>query len=168
MDIESSVMDMISSLKGRCPNLSPAIFLTSLTPKSLEQLCTTQTQIDQVKSWLSQRNESSYSFVNEIDYAKRTIRIVKIDYVSEIDAALSSLEVMMRMMIVGDESEITVAMTRFLEVNGYKGDIPEERHIFNESYNIAYAIKVLIRLDFWITFSTTAINHYFFSKSQLT
>jgi hypothetical protein len=113
-----------------------------------------------VKSWLSQRNESSYSFVNEIDYAKRTIRIVKIDYVTEIDAALSSLEVMMRMMIVGDESEIIVAMTRFLEVNGYKGDIPEERHIFNESYNIAYAIKVLIRFDFWISFFTTAINLY--------
>lgn len=150
MDIEASVKDMISSLKDRCPHLSPAIFLTSLTPKSLEQLCSTQVQIDQVKLWLSQRNESSYSFVNEIDYAKRTIRIVKIEYVSEIDAALSSLEATMRMMIIGDESEITVAMTRFLEVNGYKGDIPEERHIFNESYNIAYAIKVLIRCDFRI------------------
>lgn len=160
MDIESSVRDMISSLKDRCPNLSPAIFLTSLTPKSLEQLCTTQSQIDQVKLWLSQCNESSYSFVNEIDYAKRTIRIVKIDNVTEIDAALSSLEVMMRMMIVGDESEITVAMTRFLEVNGYKGDIPDERHIFNESYNIAYAIKVIIRFDFWISFLSNAINAY--------
>lgn len=148
MDIESSVKDMISSLKERCPYLSPAIFLTNLTPKSLEQLCSTQSQKDQVKLWLSQRNESSCSFVNEIDYAKRTIRIVKVNDVTEIDAALSSLEVMMRMMIVGDESEITIAMTRFLEVNGHKGDIPSERHIFNESYNIAYAIKVIIRFDF--------------------
>jgi hypothetical protein len=35
-------------------------------------------------------------------------------------------------------------MNRFLEINGYKGYIPEERHIFNEAYNIAYAIKILI------------------------
>ena len=145
MDIESSVRDMVSSLKERCPNLCPALFLTHITPKSLEQLCSTSAQVEQVKSWLSKQSESSHSFVNEIDYAKRVIRIVKINSVSELDAALASLEITMRMLVIGCESELTVAMSRFLEVNGYKGDIPEERHIFNECYNIAYAIKILMR-----------------------
>ena len=147
MDIESSVRDMVSSLKDRCPNLCPALFLTHMTPKSLEQLCSTPAQVEQVKSWLSKRNESSHSFVNEIDYAKRTIRILNINSVSELDAALTSLEATMRMIVIGSESELIVAMTRFLEANGYKGNIPEERHIFNECYNIAYAIKILIRWD---------------------
>ena len=145
MDIESSVSNLVSSLKERCPNLCPALFLTHMTPKTLEQLCSTPSQIEQVKSWLSKQNESSHSFINEVDYAQRIIRIVRIDSVSELDAALSSLETTMKLLVVGDDSELTVAMTRFLEVNGYKGDIPEERHIFNESYNIAYAIKILIR-----------------------
>lgn len=144
-DIDGSVRDMISSLKERCPNLSPALFLIHLTPKSLEQLCSTPAQIDQVKSWLLTRNKSSYAFINEIDYSQRTIRIVKIDSVNELDAALSSLETMMRMLIIGEESELSVAMTRFLTINGHKGNISEERHIFNEAYNIAYAIKILMR-----------------------
>ena len=138
---------MVSSLKDRCPNLSPALFLTHLTPNSLEHLCSTPLQVQQVKSWVSKLEESSYAFINEVDYAKRIIRIVRVDSMSELDAALSNLESMMRMMIIGNETELVVAMTRFLEINGYKGDIPEERHIFNESYNIAYAIKVLIRYE---------------------
>lgn len=145
MDIESSVRDLISSLEARCPNLSPALFVTHLTPKSLDQLCSTPLQKEEAKSWLSRCDESSHAFVNKIDYGQRTIQIVKINSVSELDAQLCSLETIMRMMIIGEETELTLAMTRFLEVNGYKGDIPEERHIFNECYNIASAVKVLLR-----------------------
>lgn len=145
MDIDISVRDMMIALKEKCPNILPALFLTNFTPKSLEQLCTSSSQINQVQSWLSSRNEPSYAFVNEIDYAERTIRIIRIESVNELDATLSSLEKMMQMLVKGDESELTVLITRFLAVNCYKGEIAEERHIFNECYNIAYAIKILIR-----------------------
>lgn len=148
MDIESSVKDLISSLEAKCPNLSPALFLTHLTPKTLDQLCSTPLQKEEAKSWLSTCDESSHLFVNKIDYSQRTVKIVKINSVSELDAQLGSLETIMRLMIVGEETELMVAITRFLEVNGYKGDIPEERHIFNECYNIASAVKVLLRYDF--------------------
>lgn len=112
-DIDASVRDLISSLKDRCPNVCPALFLTHLTPKSLEQLCSTPSQINQVKSWLSTRNESSHAFINEVDYALRTIKIIRIDSTNELDAALTSLETTMKMLVIGGENELNVAMTRY-------------------------------------------------------
>ena len=50
----------------------------------------------------------------------------------------------MKLMVMGNEDELIVAMMRFLEINGYNGNISEERHIFSEVYHIAYAIKIAI------------------------
>ena len=67
-----------------------------------------------------------------------------ISVVNEVDETLSSLETMMRLLLMGNEAELNVLLTRFLEANGYRGDVAEEQHVFVESYNLAYAVKVLL------------------------
>jgi len=62
-----------------------------------------------------------------------------------VDVKLLSLEDTLKMMIMGSEDEINISIRRFLEINGYKGDIINESHIFHEVYNLAYALKIGIR-----------------------
>jgi hypothetical protein len=127
--------------------------LTGFTPVGLHDLCSTDAHLDQVRKWVSnQQNKSgssssssgAYAFVTDIDFSQRTIRISKIRAVSELDATLVSLEKMMRLLVLGGEDELNVAMTRFLQANGYTGNLAEERHVINEVYNLAYAIKILM------------------------
>ena len=181
--VVAAVQDMVAALKVKCPRLSPAIFPTSQsTPRSLEDLCATAEQVEQVKRWMESRSSSgsgggggggsssssssssskqkrtgsssssvggghgrAYAFVTEVDYAQRTVRITKVlSMANEVDATLSSLETMMRLLLMGNEAELNVLLTRFLEANGYRGDVAEEQHVFLESYNLAYAVKVLL------------------------
>ena len=144
-EIESAVVSLVATLQDRCPNLSPAVFLNGTTPKSIEDLCTTNEQKNQVKSWLSRQIEPSFSFVTEVNYNERKIRIINIKPINSVDAKLTCLEEMLRMIVLGSEDELLVCLTRFLEINGYCGSIPDERHIFNEIYDIAYSIKALLR-----------------------
>ena len=154
--LSSTINEMVTALKTKCPRLAPSIFLTGFTPVGLNDLCSTDAHLDQVRKWVSnQQNRSdassssssssgAYAFVTDIDFPQRTIRISKIRAVSELDATLVSLEKMMRLLVLGGEDELNVAMTRFLQANGYTGNLAEERHIINEVYNLAYAIKVLM------------------------
>jgi len=80
----------------------------------------------------------------DIDISRRTIRISKIYAASELDSSLCDIDKMMRLIVLGDDSQLTVAINRFLEVNGYSGDVSEERNVFNEAYNLAFTIKVLL------------------------
>jgi len=63
--------------------------------------------------------------------------------VSEIDETLYSLEKIMKLLVLGNEQELNVLIIRFLQINGYDGNISEERHIFYNAYNLAYSIKVI-------------------------
>ena len=50
------------------------------------------------------------------------------------------------MLVQGNESEISIAVERFLELNGYDNlTVDEGRGIFREVYNNVYALRVLIR-----------------------
>ena len=153
--LSSTIDEMLNALKTKCPRLAPSIFLTSFTPGGLDDLCSTDAHLDQVRKWVSnQQNRSdsvssssssgTYALITDIDFPQRTIRISKIRAVSELDATLVSLEKMMRLLVLGSENELNVAMIRFLQVNGYTGNLAEERHIINEVYNLAYTIKVLM------------------------
>ena len=157
--VETSLETLLQAIASMAPKLAPAIFLTSCTPRSLEDLCATETQVERLKKWRASQSASSSSssssssslssssqcaFATDVNFVQRTIRITKIIPVSDLDATLISLEKTMRMMIMGGEDELNVAITRFLQANGYTGNIAEERHIFNEVYNAAYAAKVLL------------------------
>lgn len=149
--IESSILEMIKLLDDRCPILKPAIFPTQSCPNphTLESLCSSNEQIEEIKLYTLSNSSSitslpAIAFSTNINYSERIIHINKIIKVSELDALLYSLENVMKLMVMGNEDELIVAMTRFLEINGYNGNISEERHIFNEVYHIAYAIKIAI------------------------
>ena len=66
-------------------------------------------------------------------------------YINDIDAKLYSVEAVMRLLTVGEESELVILTNRFLELNNYSGDISTERHIFYNAYHLAYTIKIAIR-----------------------
>ena len=51
----------------------------------------------------------------------------------------------MYMMLKGSEEEVYLTISRFLEANNYPVSPTEHGHIFQEVYNIAYAIKIAIR-----------------------
>jgi hypothetical protein len=150
--IEPSILEMIKFLDDKCPILKPAIFPTQSCPNphSLESLCSSNDQIEEIKLYSFSNSKSSVTalpaiaFSTDINYSERIIHINKINKVSELDALLYSLENVMKLMVMGNEDELIVAMTRFFEINGYNGNISEERHIFNEVYHIAYAIKIAI------------------------
>jgi hypothetical protein len=146
-EIEAAVTALSTTLRERCPHVAPAIFLNGATPKSIEDLCVSSKQKEQVKAWQSRQAESSYSFLTEVHYGDRKIRINNIKMTNEVDAKLTRLEDMLRMLVLGSEDELMVLMSRFFEVNGYGGSIPEYRHIFNEVYDLAYSIKTLVRYE---------------------
>jgi hypothetical protein len=144
-EIEAAVGALSATLRQRCPHLAPAIFLNGRTPKSIDELCTTNAQKNQVRSWLTRQTETSISFVTEILYNERKVRISDIVPASAVDAKLRSLEDVLQMLVLGNEDELMVSMSHFFEVNEYGSSIPEVRHIFNEVYDLAYSIKALIR-----------------------
>jgi hypothetical protein len=51
----------------------------------------------------------------------------------------------MKLLITGEEEEITIALQRFLDLNKYKCSLIEGRVIFYKVYNISYSIKVILR-----------------------
>jgi hypothetical protein len=66
--------------------------------------------------------------------------------VSDSDFLLASPERVLSMVIQGNEAELSIAIARFLELNGYDDlSVAEGRSIFNEVYNNIYAVRVLIR-----------------------
>lgn len=143
-NVESNIEEMINILKKKCPVLCPSIFSSQHSFRSLQDLCTSKEQKEQIRLWQSKLSSPFLAYSTEIDLPKRTIKIAKIYSASELDCSLYQLEKMINLIVMGEESQLTIAMTRFLEVNGYSGDITEERHIFNEVYNLAFTIKALL------------------------
>lgn len=52
---------------------------------------------------------------------------------------------MVSLLVRGSEAEVSIAVRRFLELNGLDPAAPDGRGLFNEVYNSAYAARVLIR-----------------------
>ena len=66
--------------------------------------------------------------------------------VSEDVSKLTSLEAMMKFLIIGDPIEIRLLSEKFLLANGHHQISANEGDaIVTEAYNIAYAIKTLLR-----------------------
>jgi len=142
--MESTLEAMLTKLRILCPCLGPAIFSSQHPVKSVLHLAVDKEQQDQAREWQAALPSPFLGFSTDVDLPTRTIRIVKICAMSELDATLCDLEQMMRLVVLGEGAQLEVAMSRFLEVNGYSGDLTTERHIFSDTYNLAYAIKVLL------------------------
>jgi hypothetical protein len=57
----------------------------------------------------------------------------------------------MQSMVTGSDGQFTVAVDNFLNANDYDTTkTASHKHIFNEVYNMSYAMKVLIR---WVSFA---------------
>lgn len=57
---------------------------------------------------------------------------------------LNCPEKIISMLVQGNQSEISIAIERFLELNGYDLSVDEGRGLFREVYNSIYALRVLI------------------------
>jgi len=84
-DLDSSVAEYMTLLKERCPKVSPSIFPSSYNPRSIDQLCSTTQQIEELSTWLqkSTNNDNlsvnkSISFPTVLHFEKREIEIIAI------------------------------------------------------------------------------------------
>jgi len=141
--IESSLAELTKLLRERCPRLCPAIFPSRYTPKELTDLCN-EAQHSKVAKWLVSRGSPAVRFDTALDAANGFICITAIHEANETDSLLGNLESMMSLLAQGSEEEIEVCKKRFLQVNQHSGEKDLEHRVFVETYNIAYAIKVLI------------------------
>lgn len=150
-DVDTSIQTLINIINKRCPKIKPALFPSQTCFTSIQQLCSTDRQIDCVKDWSNSNNYTNITiqnmiFVTDVNYSSRSIVINKIIYSpNEVDALLGSLERVMKMIVKGDKDELMIVVSRFLEVNGYTGEIAEEQHIFYDVYHMAYSVKVALR-----------------------
>ena len=150
--IDESVCSLVEELRSRCPTFAPAVFPTSFTPRTLEDLCSTDEQREVVRQMWQSLNgfEASSSqglvFRTTIDYRRREIRITSIEpALSETDCLLGSLERSMELIVAGAQDAVTLARQRFSALNeSSHGEAAGGSHRFAEAYNLAYAIKVLV------------------------
>ena len=150
--IDSDISDLYATLRAKCPHFMPNILPSYIHVRNLADLFQSEKLKVQYNEWLQITTYDSLQpiFYTELDYAQRVIEINRVEFVSEIDRRLLSLEEMMHLMVAGDANESAIYMQRFLHLNGYAVQNKplshvEERKIFNDVYNIAYAIKIAIR-----------------------
>ncbi len=148
--VESSLDGMFQSLKQLCPSFLPCILphkavnietVLGLSSKQLAQWKKLETKYKDVSNNVG----AQVIFHHNINATEHTINITNIQHVNDIDAQLYSVETIMRLLTVGEESELVILTNRFLELNNYSGDISSERHVFYNAYHLAYAIKIAIR-----------------------
>ena len=132
-DISLSLKEMVLQLSSLCPILTPSIFPCTNTISSIDRLYNNSNNTNKARKWLDNNTkEPGIAFITEVCYNTSSIIIKNIKSVSSIDETLYSLEKVMKMLVVGNEQELNVMIIRFLQVNGYTGNIAEERHIFYE------------------------------------
>lgn len=143
-NIIGSTKEMLEMLKKRSPNLQPLI--SHIMLNSLDEFCLTETQKNVVRQWVSDHNihGKDVVLVTEIDIEKRATVVSGIRFVDSLDAKLFSLEKMMALLANGNEVELNITHSRFLDINDYNCDISEGSIIFYEVYHLAYAVKVLL------------------------
>lgn len=153
---EEAIASLIAVVKSHCPRLGPALFpqtLRSAVDGGLASLCSDDKQAQRLlKRWSALHRDSDADpkraiFRTEVDFGRREVRIVGVDAArDEIDYMLGSLERTMELQVIGDATKVSMALSRFLEVNGHSNGeaTAAERYRFNEAYQVAYTIKVLI------------------------
>jgi hypothetical protein len=154
--VDSSVQGLLEALAGHAPMLSPAIFPLSLTLQSLGELFRDDrgAQAKRLKArWAALHDGADPSrvmFQTLVDFPRREVRVVAVTPArDDVDYTLGSVERCMSLLVSGEEEEVSLAMSRFLSVNGHvgagaTGNLAQEKYRFNEAYQIAYTIKVLI------------------------
>lgn len=148
--VESSLEGMLESLKALCPAFMPCLLPHNGVDIDVVLGLSTR-QLSRWKKLETKYKDSSNNvgthlmFHHNVNAIDHTINITSMQYINDIDAKLYSVEAVMRLLTVGEESELVILTNRFLELNNYSGDISTERHIFYNAYHLAYTIKIAIR-----------------------
>ena len=140
-DIEESITLLESTLSRYCPRIGPSIFPTRKNfGTSLSALCTTSSQRDRIASEVG---TFPIHVFTKIDYNSKTITIMKIEKVDELDSKLTNLEYMMGVLCTGSEEEVRILYNHFASKNGLDASTTD-KSILSDVYNIAYNLKVLL------------------------
>lgn len=136
--------EMLEMIKKRSPNLQPVI--SHSVHLSLKDFFLSEGQTEKVNKWVSDRNSDGKEvvLVTDVDIQKLTTIVKEIRFMDPLDAKLFSIEKIMSLLSQGDETELNILYSRFMEINEYDCDISEGSIIFYEVYHLAYAVKVLI------------------------
>lgn len=147
MDIDSTIRDLYGQVQSKALNLRPAIFPSQFLPRSISDLCCTESQRENARKYLQRFSFDEYStFQTIVDYPNQKIVISKLRKGDPLDQKVQSLEYLMRLFIVGGKGEIEILTNRFLEANGYgESSDGEQAELLQEVCNLAYSIKIAIR-----------------------
>lgn len=144
-NINTSLEELISALHEKCPKFQPAVFPFSFRQNNLSIMSNHCIKhYEKIKRDSDSCND--VAFVVNFDIMGQQIRILNIAIVNENDALLNNLELMMKKLLIAEDAELNILCQRFVELNGLEEMSMAASKIFvSEVYNIAYAIKVLIR-----------------------
>ena len=157
--VASHLEELVKLLGVRCPVLCPAIFPSKYSPKELTDLCSSDYQQSKVKKWFAEKGAPSFRYETILDISNGLVCITALSEGDATDVLLGNLDATMHLLTQGTAEEVDVARTRFNHLNGHFGDKDLEHRKFVETYNIAYAIKVLIsNMSFQLRLSRLAAN----------
>lgn len=142
--MEGEVNFLIEALNKCCPYFQPLVLPSYIKIKTLADVVSTEAQKGALNSWLPSNGNNIAMHIN-INYSQSKLVIHHLSSCSELDLKLKSLEEAMLMMISGDEHELQIHIQRFLELNGKQTDKSEGHYLFQEAYNVAYAVKISLR-----------------------
>lgn len=145
-NVDSYLVELNRNISKKCTGFQPPIFTVQQSLRSIDDLFEDTPASKGTKSWLESKlgDSSDVIFSTTVNYTKRVIELTNIRTGNETDVLLSDTGKVMTMLLEGNENELSVAVSRFLELNGYDGDIADGRSIFYEVYHSIYAIRVLI------------------------
>jgi hypothetical protein len=147
MEVDTTVSALIDILHSKCPHLHPNIFPSYAKTQSLDDIFVISKHRMQYQQWLDKIEGANDIIINSrIDYANREVIIDRLSIASATESQLRNLETVMVLLVKGGVREIDVAVKYFLDINGYT-DLSEmeQKRVFQEIYNVSYAIKVAIR-----------------------
>ncbi len=134
-------------------------------PKKIEDLLSNKLIAkSSTTDWISTLSYTypQVAFTTKVSFSQRTVEVLQISFVNELDFLLNSPERVLLMLLQSTATEINIAVARFLELNGYDLDYTEGRSIFNEVYNNIYAIRTVMRyFNLSITFAIIHLTRMF-------
>ena len=147
-EVDQSIESLCGLLTLKAPKICPTVFPSQFPLRKLHEFCVNDAQHESVKRYFDSKSCNSDSMIlcTKIDYPKRSVKIYLMKSLQPLDQKLVSLENIMSLLVQGSQDEINVAVNRFSEVNKWSGDFANNSRLFQEVYNAAYAIKILLRL----------------------
>jgi hypothetical protein len=153
--IDSSIRELSVLLHKKAPHLRPSIYPSQFTARSIRELCVNETQEENMRSFFRAHDidEEYASMHTDVDFPNRKVIISKLNTGDNpLDSQIQSLEYMMRAFVSGNEEELNILTTRFLQANGYhqhNGNADDDEHgnqsyVLQEVCNIAYSIKIAL------------------------